>query len=285
MSKHKRKALGKGLDALIPVNDLSGEHVALIDVGIIDPNPYQPRSFIDDTDLISLIDSIKEKGVIEPIIVRDKPGNRFEVVCGERRLEASKRAGIEKIPAVVKDLSDREALELAIVENVQRESLNPIDEARGYKRLMDEFGETQDEIARTIGKSRAAITNSMRLLKLPKMIQEMLIIGDLKEGHARIILRLDSDKDKLALARKVKNNGITVRQLEKMIKPKYPQKQSKTIESPFIKDIEIQLSRHFGTKVRINKRGKAGNIKIEFYSDEDFSRIIELIKNFEDKEV
>ncbi len=284
MSKNKRRALGKGLDALIPVNDHTGEHVALIDVGIIDPNPYQPRSYIDDTDLISLIDSIKEKGVIEPIIVRDKPGNRFEVICGERRLEASKRAGLERIPAVIKELSDREALEMAIVENVQRESLNPIDEARGYKRLMDEFGETQDEIARSIGKSRTSITNAMRLLKLPQFIQDMLIKGELKEGHARIILRLDSDKDRLALARKVKSQGLTVRQLEKMIKPKYKKKITGHKESPFIKDIEIKLSRHFGTKVKINQRGGKGSIKIEFYSDEELSRIIELIKQ-NDKEV
>ena len=278
MSKHKRKALGKGLDALIPMNESSGEHVALVDVGSVDPNPYQPRSYIDDTDLISLIDSIKEKGVIEPIIVRDKPGNRFEVICGERRLEASKRAGLERIPAVVKELSDREALELAIVENVQRESLNPIDEARGYKRLMDEFGETQDEIARSIGKSRASITNAIRLLRLPAVIREMLAKGELKEGHARIILRLDSDKDRLLIARKVKSQGITVRQLEKMIEPKYKKKKIKGKESPFMKDIEVKLSRHLGTKVKILAKGGKGSIKIEFYSDEELSRIIELIK-------
>ncbi|MCK4545086.1 ParB/RepB/Spo0J family partition protein [candidate division WOR-3 bacterium] len=285
MSSHKRKALGKGLDALIPENRDIKEKILEIDVNLIDPNPYQPRSFIEDPNLISLIDSIKEKGIIEPIIVRDKPGNRYEVVCGERRLEASKRAGKEKIPSIVKDLSDRESLELALVENIQRESLNPIDEARGFKRLMDEFGATQEDVAREIGKSRASITNTIRLLRLPMFIQEMIIRDEIKEGHARVLLRIDSDVDKINIARRVKKNGLSVRDVEKLIEPKFKRKKKEENPDLYIQEIELQLSRYLGTKVKINRNGSKGRIKIDFYSDEEFARIIETIGQFKNEEV
>ncbi len=285
MSNHKRKALGKGLDALIPENRDIKEKILEIDVNLIDPNPYQPRSFIENPNLISLIDSIKEKGIIEPIIVRDKPGNRYEVVCGERRLEASKRAGKEKIPSIVKNLSDREALELALVENIQRESLNPIDEARGFKRLMDEFGATQEDVAREIGKSRVSITNTMRLLRLPILIQEMIIRDEIKEGHARVLLRIDSDADKINIARRVKKNGLSVRDIEKLIAPKFKRKKKEGKTDLYIQEIELQLSRYLGTKVNISKNGTKGRIKIEFYSDEEFTRIVETIEQFKNEEI
>ncbi|MBM4333593.1 MAG: ParB/RepB/Spo0J family partition protein [Deltaproteobacteria bacterium] len=277
-----RQALGKGLGALIPEKSLAEvEGKKMFNVcGIeeIQPNPFQPRKVFNDEQLQELISSIKEKGILQPLIVRRK-GNGYELIAGERRWRAAQKAGMKEVPVVIKDVPEEEILELSLIENIQRENLNPIEEAEAFKRLMDQFHLTQEEISRRVAKDRTTITNAIRLLKLPQDIKQSLANGTISMGHARAFLSLDGhEKQRLAL-KKVLADGLSVRQTENLVKRlrvKTPHSLSpkKQEWNPLVEE----LQRALGTKVKIVGKGKRGRIEIEFYSRDELDRLIELLR-------
>ncbi len=283
----KTKRLGKGLNALIPQqtageNAESNGNLIEAEVSRVKANPYQPRMDFDETALQELKDSIREKGVIQPITVR-RVNSHYELIAGERRLRAVVELGLEKIPAYVVQVETKEEmLELAIIENVQREKLNPIEQAVAFQRLIDECNLTQDEVARKIGKDRTTITNLLRLLRLPAEIQKSVKSGELSVGHARALVSLEDTKVQRDLCRKVVRNGLSVRKLEKMVKevsevkPHQPVRTDK--KSVFISNIEEKLRDVFGTKVTIRSRREGGSIEIDFYSPEDLNRLLEIFE-------
>ncbi len=273
-----KKALGKGLSALIPENpELSnGNSVLQLKTTEIEANENQPRRKFDEEALNSLAESIKEHGIVQPIIVR-RDGEGYQIVAGERRWRAARIAGLKVVPVVVKDYSETQILEIALIENLQREDLNPIEEANAYKTLMEEHSFSQDEIGKRIGKSRSAITNSLRLLNLPSEIVEHLISGKLTAGHARAILAFDDDKKKIEAAERIINEGLNVRQAEKLSKEKKTVKRIKS-KSAEICDIEERLRNIFGTKVTITHSKKKGKIEIEYYGIDDLDKILDLLE-------
>ncbi len=281
--------LGKGLEALISssVQDVTSPQfkkaVQEIDVGIIDPNPFQPRLEMDEQAFEELKKSVQEKGIIQPIAVRPWKNGRYQLIAGERRLRAAIAVGLKRIPAYVLDVkSDEDMLEIALIENVQREHLNPIDLARGYQRLIDECHLTQEEVAEKIGKDRATVANMIRLLKLPAPIQESLKKGEIREGHARALLGLKKEAQQLELWRKTVKNGFSVRKVEEEVKkmrsemPQLSVPRSSRKRSPFITRIENQLREKFGTQVKVRTKREGGSIEIVFYSREDLDRLMEL---------
>jgi ParB family chromosome partitioning protein len=283
-----RKALGKGLEALIgesPEESVkAGEQPrqGLVNLRIdkIKSNPYQPRTKVDEEKLSELAASIKEKGIIQPVVVR-QVGEEFELVAGERRLLAAKKLGWEEIPAVIAGkLSKEDMLELSLIENLQREDLNPIDTARGYKRLLEECLLTQAEVAQRIGKDRSSVANTMRILNLPDEVQELIGDGKLSEGHARAILSLSGEREQIALSQRVVKEELSVRKTEDLAHPERRtliiRKRAKS--SPAFFDIEEKLKQYFGTSVKVLGKEKGGKIEIEFYSEEDLSRILEVLQ-------
>ncbi len=281
--------LGKGLEALISssVEEIATPQlkkaVQEIDVRIVDPNPFQPRLEMDEQAFEELKKSVQEKGIIQPIAVRPGRDGRYQLIAGERRLRAAIAVGLKRIPAYVLDVkSDEDMLEIALIENVQREHLNPIDLARGYQRLIDECKLTQEEVAEKIGKDRATVANIIRLLKLPAPIQESLKKGEIREGHARALLGLKKESQQLELWRKTVKNGYSVRKVEeevKKIRSESPQVSlTRTVRkrSPFITRIENQLREKFGTQVKVRTKREGGSIEIVFYSREDLDRLMEL---------
>lgn len=302
MSKQR---LGRGLDALIPravTKEISidskeirfddGQSVgviAKIEIAKIKPNPYQPRETFDRTALEELKQSIIEKGVIQPITVRRLPGGMYELISGERRVRASTEAGLTHIPAYIIEVeSEKELLELSLIENIQREKLNPIEIAKAYQRLIEELGYTQEEIAKKIGKDRTTVANFIRLLKLPEQIQESLKRGEITMGHARALINLPSRKLQVEIWNKIVKQGWSVRKVEKIVrdlsKGKIAEEKTtkkKTAQSEF-RDIESKLKRIFGTQVKIKQTGNGrGEIVIEFYSDDEFERLLELFEVIE----
>ncbi|MCQ1531670.1 ParB/RepB/Spo0J family partition protein [Lutispora saccharofermentans] len=273
-----KKALGKGLSALIPENpELSNDNSVLqLKITEIEANENQPRRKFDEEALNSLAESIKEHGIVQPIIVR-RDGEGYQIVAGERRWRAARIAGLKAVPVVVKDYSETQILEIALIENLQREDLNPIEEANAYKTLMEEHSFSQDEIGKRIGKSRSAITNSLRLLNLPAEIVEHLVSGKLTAGHARAILAFDDDKKRIEVAERIINEGLNVRQVEKLSKEKKSVKRVKT-KSAEICDIEERLRNIFGTKVTITHSKKKGKIEIEYYGIDDLDKILDLLE-------
>ncbi|MDO9209879.1 MAG: ParB/RepB/Spo0J family partition protein [Deltaproteobacteria bacterium] len=277
-----RQALGKGLGALIPEKpplELEGKKVfGTCGIEEIKPNPFQPRKAFGDEKLQELVGSIQEKGILQPLVVRRK-GSGYELIAGERRWRAAQKAGMKEVPIIIKDVPESELLELSLIENLQRENLNPIDEAEAFKRLMDQFHFTQEEISKRVGKDRTTITNAIRLLKLPPDIKQSLADGAISMGHARAFLSLDgSEKQRLAL-KKVLAGGLSVRQTENLVKRlrvrSYPSIQKKNQEwNPLVEE----LQRALGTKVKIIAKGKRGKIEIEFYSHEELDRIIDLLR-------
>lgn len=247
----KKKVLGKGLGALIP--GLAEEHIHEVDIPLILPNPFQPRLKFDEEEINSLAETIKEKGLLQPVLLRKK-GNSYEVISGERRVRAAKLAGLKKIPAIIKDVSDSEMLEITLIENLQREELNPLEEARGYLTLMKEFGLTQEEVAKKVGKSRSAIANTMRLLKLPEEIQKAILEEKISEGHARALLSIKDEKLMLAEFRKLLKEKKSVRELESIRKSK----------DPNIEALERKIMKETGLKVEL-KHGKKGGRLIFYY--------------------
>lgn len=274
------KGLGKGINALFPGESLSNaETVEQIHVKSIKPNPYQPRKVFDKEAIGELCDSIKEHGILQPIILRKK-GTTYEIVAGERRFRAAKLAGLDELPAIVRDLTDEETMELAILENLQREDLTPIEEAEAYHKLMDNLKMTQEQLAFRLGKSRSHIANHIRLLGLPEKVRELLTKGELSMGHGRTLLGLRKKGQILFVAEKVLKEGLNVRQLERLVQKlneDVPRETKTEKKDLFLQERESHLREYFGTSVKIKKTKDKGKIEIEFFSEDDLERILELL--------
>ncbi|MDD5108358.1 MAG: ParB/RepB/Spo0J family partition protein [Candidatus Omnitrophica bacterium] len=281
----ERRALGKGLGALIPEKVVDAttrkEEIIYVQSGQIKPNPFQPREDFDQQSIEELAQSIKEKGVIQPLLVRQR-GDNYELIAGERRFRASSLLGLKEIPVIVREVSDQDSLELALIENIQREGLNPIEEAHAYQHLIDKFQVTQEKISEVLGKARVSITNTLRLLKLPHEIQGEMKKGRISFAHGRALLEIEDENQQRRLAQDTIAKGLSVRELENLIKSKRPSSIKRSIgqgtREPLVAILEEQLQHALATKVRISKRKKRGHINIEFYSQEDLERIVGVIK-------
>jgi ParB family chromosome partitioning protein len=286
--KRKKLALGRGLDALIPkagspdsAGDAASEKSLFeCDIDFIQPNRYQPRTHFAKEELEQLSESIRSQGLLQPLLVR-KQDVGYELVAGERRLRAAKMAGMKSIPVLVKDVTNGEMLEMAIVENIQRENLNPIEEAEAYHRLITEFGLTQAQAASRVGKSRSAVANFLRLRQLPNQIKESIINGKLSMGHARALLGADNSAQQNAAWRAIIGKSLSVRQTEDLVKRlrsagQVVQQKKRTTENRHLAGVADNLSRRFGTKVQIRRRGKKGRLEIEFYSNDDLDRLLDI---------
>lgn len=283
----KSGVLGKGLSALIPENDFQvdtdSETILNLDINLIRANVNQPRKHFDDEKLVELASSIKEHGIIQPLVVK-KHNNIYTIIAGERRWRAAKLLNLKEVPVIVKDMTDVQVMEVSLIENIIREDLNPIEEAMAYKKLIDDFNLTQENISKQVSKSRSAIANSLRLLNLDERIQSYLIDGVISEGHGRCILAIN-DKDKqFELVQKVIDENLNVRQTESLVKTFDKDKINENTntkckqEDVFLKDLTSKLQNHFDTKVNISNKSKnKGKIEIEYYSVEDLQRIIELL--------
>ena len=291
------RGLGKGLDSLIPpvsvepkakkvetvpeVKAELGAQQTFVKITMVEPNREQPRKNFDEDALQELADSIKQFGVLQPIVVQDRK-DHYEIIAGERRWRAAKIAGLKEVPVIIKNLTEKEIVEIALIENIQRENLNPIEEAQAYKRLLTEFSLKQDEVAERVSKSRTAVTNSMRLLKLCDEVQQMVIDEMLTTGHARALLAVDNAEEQYALAQKVFDEKLSVRDIEKLVKnlnkPAKPKKvDGKTLELIY-QDIAEKLKQRLGTKVAVTSKGEgAGKIELEFYNHEDLERIMDML--------
>ena len=282
--KTKKIALGRGLDALIPdietVEDRSKEYFQC-DIELIRPNRFQPRLRFSDDELEELSRSIKEQGIIQPLLVREDD-NGYELATGERRLRAAKMAGLSHVPVIVKSITDSDLLEMSIVENIQREDLNPMEEAEAYNMLITEFELTQDQVAVRVGKSRSAVANYLRLRQLPEQIKISIIDGVLSMGHARALLGAKTSAQQNAAWRSVISKGLSVRETENLIKRLKsdikPKESSPSSEQIYLLSLAEDLSRHFGTQVQIKKRGQTGTVEIKFYSNDDLDRLLSLLK-------
>ncbi len=280
----RKFGLGKGLDSLLPTE--SEEEVKQSDkisINKIKPNKNQPRRHFDDSKLTELTESIKEHGIIQPIIVmKDKNGRDYIIVAGERRWRAAKQAGLKEVPVVYMDLDNRKLLEISLIENIQRQDLNPVEEAQAFKRLMDDHGLKQEEISSRVGKSRVAITNTMRLLNLDERVLEYLKEGVITEGHGRALLALPSGDLQLKVCQKAIDEGLSVRALETYIKTQDKMKKLRSTEKKkdvFLKDLEEKITGVLGTRVTFKPKTKTkGKIEIEYYSNEDLDRILEIFK-------
>ena len=276
-----RKALGKGLSALLKDQESTTESDPReLDVDLLEPNRFQPRQVFSEPKLEELAQSIRTHGFIQPIVVR-RAGDRYQIIAGERRWRAAQRLGLSRVPVAVKSISDVDLLEVSLIENIQRENLNPIEEAKAYHRLSHEFGLTQEQVAQRTGKDRSTVTNFLRLLKLPKEVQRMVLEDRLSMGHARAVLGLEGANEQRAVAEKTVEFGWSVRQVEKVIAaskaPDHPKK-TKRID-PNVRAATETLERSLGTRVRIVERGKKGRIEIEYYSQEELQRLYERLVN------
>jgi len=277
-----RQALGKGLGALIPEMpspEVEGKRVFhFCGIEEVHPNPFQPRKAFDDEHLQELVESIREKGILQPLLVRRK-GEGYELIAGERRWRAAQKAGIKEVPIVIKEVPDSEILELSLIENIQRENLNPIEEGEAFKRLIEQFHLTQEEVSRKVGKDRSTITNTVRLLKLPPEIRQSLADGVISMGHARAFLSLDGpEKQRLAL-KKVLQAALSVRQTESLVKRLRSRSPSTPVRNSHEWSALVEeLQRALGTKVRIVGKRKRGKIEIAFYSQEELDRLVELLQ-------
>ena len=294
----KKKGLGKGLDSLIPDNksmksvtsektveskeDAAAKSgVQVMKINEVEPNRDQPRKNFDEDALLELSDSIKQFGVLQPLLVR-KRKDYYEIIAGERRWRAAKLAGVKEVPVIEKEYTDQEILEIGLIENIQRENLNPIEEAIAYKRLLEEFNLKQDEVAERVSKSRTAVTNSMRLLKLSDKVQQMIIDDMISTGHARALLAIDDPELQYTLANKIFDEKLSVRETEKLVKEiKNPKKlkEKKPVANSFIyQDLEEKMKGVFGTKVSIASKGKGkGKIEIEYYSDDELEHLFDMM--------
>ena len=275
-----KKALGKGLRAIIQHPVEAPEQVINIPVDKIKVNVYQPRRNFDSERFKELVDSVREKGILNPITVR-KAGEGYELIAGERRYRAAKTLKMDKILAIVKTANNEESLELALIENLQREDLNPIEEAEGYKSLMDNFGLTQQLVAQRVGKNRTTVANILRILSLPAKVKNYIEKGELSFGHAKVLLGINSAQRQIEVCQKVVNTGISVRELEKLVllvSAKGPAKKKEIKGFSQVKKIEGQLQHALGTKVTLKDRGSKGKIEIEYYSLDDLDRILEYFK-------
>lgn len=302
MNKMATKRLGKGLDALIPsglgvdtkpkkaeTSGIKKEEQAesssetLVKITMVEPNRDQPRKNFDEDALQELADSIKQFGLLQPILVQQRDGY-YEIVAGERRWRAAKLAGLKEVPVIIRNLTEQEIVEISLIENIQRENLNPIEEAQAYKKLLTEFNLKQDEVAERVSKSRAAVTNSMRLLKLSDEVQQMVISDMISTGHARALLAIEDADEQYALAQRIFDEKLSVRDIEKLVKSigkpakeKKEKEKNESLEAVY-QDIQEKLKQRLGTKVAVSGKGDgAGKIEIEFYSHDDLERILDTL--------
>ena len=305
----KKKGLGKGLDSLIPDNNsmksvtsektveskedaAAKSGVQVMKINEVEPNRDQPRKNFDEDALLELSDSIKQFGVLQPLLVR-KRKDYYEIIAGERRWRAAKLAGVKEVPVIEKEYTDQEILEIGLIENIQRENLNPIEEAIAYKRLLTEFNLKQDEVAERVSKSRTAVTNSMRLLKLNEKVQQMLVDEMLTTGHARALLGIEDQEEQYVIAQKIFDEKMSVRDIEKLVKKLQKEKseKEKTVKQPvetneqmqaIYHDLEEKMKTIFGTKVTINSKDmKKGKIEIEYYSSDELDHLMDLIQSIQ----
>ncbi len=285
VKKRKKMALGRGLDALIPdiesIRDVPNVFFNC-DIGMIRPNRYQPRRRFSEEELMELSHSIKMQGIIQPLLVR-KDTSGYELVTGERRLRAAKLAGLKQVPVVLREVTDSKLLEISIIENVQREDLNPIEESEAYSRLMTEFNLKQNEVAKRVGKSRSAVANCLRLRQLPDAIKAQILDGTLSMGHARALLGADTTAQQNSASRMVVSKRLSVRETERLVRrmksqKKAPKEPLKGVEEIYISDLADELSQHLGTRVQIKRKGRKGKVEIEFYNDDDLDRLIRLLR-------
>lgn len=275
----KHQGLGKGLDALFDITEEEAKNVNYISIDELSRDSAQPRKTFDQEEMDALAQSIKENGIIQPIIIRNV-GEDFTIVAGERRFRAAKQVGLVEVPVIIKDISDLQVLEISLVENVQRQDLNAIEEANAYKRLANEHKLTQEGISKSIGKSRTAIANKIRLLNLNDEIQKYIIEGRLSEGHGRALLAIEDEEKQLQIAKTAIKRSLSVREIEKLSKKKEkaPPKAIKTEYEEEFKRVENELAKKFGTKVKLTRNINKGKITIEYYSMEGLNRIIDIIK-------
>jgi ParB family transcriptional regulator, chromosome partitioning protein len=282
MSDMEHRALGKGLNALIPETDNEkGSRVMVLNVSQLRPNPFQPREQFSPEEMEELVGSIREKGIIQPVLVRPRPDG-YELIAGERRLRAARMLGLQEIPAIVKDVDDKDSLELALIENIQRQNLNAIEEARAYQYLIDKFQMSQDELSQVLGKARVSVTNVLRLLKLPAEIQDEIKNGRITFGHGKALLEVADENKQRFLTQVAISKSLSVRELESLIKNLRPRKSRLTVKvgsiDPIVAVLENELQQALATKVRVVKKKKRGHIVIEFYSQEDLERIVDKLR-------
>lgn len=308
----KKGGLGKGLDSLL-VNKVGTDHATtapkekavstakkkstkkeptetpdtMIKISLVEPNREQPRKHFDEDGLLELAESIKQYGILQPLLVQNKNGY-YEIIAGERRWRAAKLAGLKEVPVIVRNLNEQQIVEISLIENIQRENLNPIEEAQAFRRLMEEFHLKQDEIAERVSKSRTAVTNSMRLLKLSKQVQQMVIDEMISTGHARCLISIENEEMQHQIALRIFDEKLSVRETEKLVrkllqeKDTPPKKEKDPVLSAIYADLAEQMKRIFGTKVEIHqKNDEKGKIEIEYYSQEELNRLIELIQSIQ----
>jgi ParB family transcriptional regulator, chromosome partitioning protein len=275
----KRKALGKGLSALLPdpeAADVPAESTTEIPLDSLEPNPFQPRTVFEPARLQELAASLKEAGMVQPILVR-RQGGRYQIIAGERRWRAAREAGLATVPVVVREVPDDRLLELALIENIQRQELLPLEEAQAYQRLHDEFRLTQEEVARRVGKDRSTVANTLRLLRLPREVRELLAAGRLDAGHARALLALDRAEDQVALAREAARRSLSVREVERRVAlARAPQKPGKRADAN-TRSAEERLRAALGTRVQIRRRGRGGALSIQFTNETELQRLFDLL--------
>ena len=294
-----KRGLGKGLDSLIPTNVMMESEVKhatvstasspeeekdgtlMVKLSKVEPNREQPRKNFDEDALQELAESLKQFGMLQPILVQNR-GDYYEIIAGERRWRAAKIAGLKEVPVIVRELTDQEIVEISLIENIQREDLNPIEEAQAYKRLLTEFHLKQDEVAERVSKSRTAVTNSMRLLKLCDEVQKMVVDDMISTGHARALISIEDPEEQYLIAQKIFDEKLSVREVEKLVKdlhkpPKPPKEENKTLQAIY-QEISERLKQSLSTKVSVSaKQNGAGKIEIEFYNHEDLERLLERI--------
>lgn len=294
-----KRGLGKGLDSLIPTNvmmesevkhatvstasspDEEKDGTLMVKLSKVEPNREQPRKNFDEDSLQELAESLKQFGMLQPILVQNR-GDYYEIIAGERRWRAAKIAGLKEVPVIVRELTDQEIVEISLIENIQREDLNPIEEAQAYKRLLTEFHLKQDEVAERVSKSRTAVTNSMRLLKLCDEVQKMVVDDMISTGHARALISIEDPEEQYLIAQKIFDEKLSVREVEKLVKdlhkpPKPPKEENKTLQAIY-QEISERLKQSLSTKVSVSaKQNGAGKIEIEFYNHEDLERLLERI--------
>jgi ParB family chromosome partitioning protein len=275
----KRKALGKGLSALLPDPETAAPgpaETATVALALLDPNPYQPRQQLSPARLEELAASIRQSGVVQPILVRPR-GERYQIIAGERRYRAARLAGLTEVPVAVRDVDGPELLQLALVENVQREDLGPLEEAQAYQRLHEELGLSQEDVARRVGKDRSTVANTMRLLRLPREVRDLVAAGGLDAGHGRALLALDRAEDQIAVAREAAQRGLSVREVERrvsLLRAPHPAGRERR-RDPNTRAAEQNLRAALGTRVEIRRRGRGGQIAIAFASEAELNRLYE----------
>ena len=276
----EKKALGKGLAALLPESEAreTGQTIHMIPVAQIVPNRYQPRKTFVEEELRELVESVKQHGILQPVLVRRKGEDRYELIAGERRFRAAKSAQLPAVPAVIRKSSDDESTILSLIENIQRSNLNPVEEAKAYRQLIDELGVTQEAVAERVGRDRASVANICRILSLPTEVQGMVAAGRLTLGHAKVILGIKNSGDRLTLAKRILRDQLSVRQVEQLVKKRSGKAKSRpTAGSSLHADVEERLRKHLGTKVVIRSKREKGEVILSYYSREDLTRIVDVI--------